>query len=192
MLSIFFSDHITLDLDPDTAHRKLLVSENNRSVRRVAEEQDYPDHPERFRTCPQLLCSPALPGRCYWELDWSGLVSVSVSQAEIHRAGDRGRCTFGDNLLSWRLMCSSGRFTVCHDSRQVVLASSASRSSGRVAVFLDRPAGSLQFYRVVHEELIHLHTFSHTFTEPLFAGFGVWSIGSTLKLRDTSEEPENS
>ncbi|KAM9339617.1 NLR family CARD domain-containing protein 3-like [Symphorus nematophorus] len=40
------------------------------------------------------------------------------------------------------------------------------------AVYVDCAAGSLSFYRVSSDKLIHLHTFNTTFTEPLYPGFG--------------------
>ena len=60
----------------------------------------------------------------------------------------------------------------------------------RVGVYLDRPAGSLSFYRVFKEEdypdtLTHIHTFHTTFTqEDLLPGFGfeLMSSGSSVSL----------
>ncbi|KAM9363818.1 uncharacterized protein ABDE67_020236 [Symphorus nematophorus] len=37
----------------------------------------YPDHPERFDYFCQLLCRNDLTGRCYWEVEWSRVVSIS-------------------------------------------------------------------------------------------------------------------
>uniref|UniRef100_A0AAY5KQD8 SPRY-associated domain-containing protein n=1 Tax=Esox lucius TaxID=8010 RepID=A0AAY5KQD8_ESOLU len=37
-----------LTLDPNTVHRNLSLSEENKEVTRRREEQPYPDHPERF------------------------------------------------------------------------------------------------------------------------------------------------
>uniref|UniRef100_UPI003AAEAB50 uncharacterized protein n=1 Tax=Centroberyx gerrardi TaxID=166262 RepID=UPI003AAEAB50 len=45
-----------LTLDPNTAHRNLFLSEDNRKVTAVREEQPDPDHPERFDFWYQLLC----------------------------------------------------------------------------------------------------------------------------------------
>ncbi|CAL8241670.1 unnamed protein product, partial [Gadus morhua 'NCC'] len=56
-----------LTLDPNTAHRRLSLSEDNRKVTRVEEDQSYPDHPERFDYWRQVLCKEGLTGRCYWE-----------------------------------------------------------------------------------------------------------------------------
>ncbi|CAL8275009.1 unnamed protein product [Gadus morhua 'NCC'] len=60
-------DVCELTLDPNTAHRVLSLSEDNRKVTRVREYQSYPDHPDRFDSRAQVLGREALTGRCYWE-----------------------------------------------------------------------------------------------------------------------------
>uniref|UniRef100_A0AAV2LJW3 B30.2/SPRY domain-containing protein n=1 Tax=Knipowitschia caucasica TaxID=637954 RepID=A0AAV2LJW3_KNICA len=62
-----------------------------------------------------------------------------------------------------------------------------SSSSGTVGVFVDCPAGSLSFYTVSSEGLIHLHTFSSTFSQSLVPGFGLWTEGSSVSLCPGSE-----
>ncbi|XP_056879431.1 NACHT, LRR and PYD domains-containing protein 12-like isoform X2 [Takifugu flavidus] len=64
--------HCELSVDTNTVHRSIQLS-NNRVMRRVVEDQPYPDHPERFQDCIQLLCSNSLTGRCYWEVEWTGM-----------------------------------------------------------------------------------------------------------------------
>ncbi|XP_045897840.1 stonustoxin subunit beta-like, partial [Micropterus dolomieu] len=166
-----------LTLDTNTAHRKLKLSDNNRKVTWVREEQPYPDHPERF-DCWQLLCRNGLTGRCYWEVEWRGGVEISVSYRGIRRRGNSRDCVFGLNDQSWSLSCSNnGPYSVCHNNTETVLPLSSS-SSNRVAVYVDCPAGTLSFYRVSSDTLIHLHTFNTTFTEPLYPGFRFWSDSS--------------
>uniref|UniRef100_A0A673G4J8 SPRY-associated domain-containing protein n=1 Tax=Sinocyclocheilus rhinocerous TaxID=307959 RepID=A0A673G4J8_9TELE len=53
-----------LTLDPNTAHNHLVLSENRRKVTHVEEYQSYPDHPDRFDGCPQVLCRESLSGLC--------------------------------------------------------------------------------------------------------------------------------
>ncbi|XP_034096336.1 NLR family CARD domain-containing protein 3-like isoform X2 [Gymnodraco acuticeps] len=171
-----------LTLDSNTAHRELKLSDNNRTVTSVWEEpQPYPDHPERFDRWPQLMCREALTGLCYWEVEWSGWVHISVTYRGSSRKGEREDCVFGEHDQSWSLSCSRRGYYVRHDNREIPSSSSSSlsSSSGRVAVYLDHPAGSLSFYRVSSDRLIHLHTFRTTFTEPLYAGFG-FGIGSSF------------
>ncbi|KAK3560761.1 hypothetical protein QTP86_019216, partial [Hemibagrus guttatus] len=74
-----------LTLDPNTAHPLLILSEKNRVVTRSETEQRYSDHPERFDSWTQVLCKESVCGRCYWEVEWSGVVSISVSYKEISR-----------------------------------------------------------------------------------------------------------
>ncbi|XP_034006821.1 stonustoxin subunit beta-like, partial [Trematomus bernacchii] len=165
-----------LTVDSNTVNRDLILSEDNRTVTCV-EEQPYPDHPERFEYCPQLMCREALTGLCYWEVEWRKGVSISVTYRGIRRKGDIDDCEFGENDQSWSLYCSDGGYSAKHNKRGTHIPSS-STSSSRVAVYVDHPAGSLSFYRVSSDTLTHLHTFRTTFTEPLYAGFTVWPDSS--------------
>uniref|UniRef100_UPI003AADDC8A protein NLRC3-like isoform X2 n=1 Tax=Centroberyx gerrardi TaxID=166262 RepID=UPI003AADDC8A len=172
-----------LTLDPNTAHRKLLLSRGNRKVTEVREKQPYPDHPERFDYWPQLLCRNGLTGRCYWEVEWEGEVYIGVTYRGIRRRGEGVDCRLGGNEKSWSLFCSDNSYSAWHNNRSTVISSPSSSDSDRVAVYLDWPAGSLSFYRVSSDTLIHIHTFHSTFTEPLYPGFRFWSgSGSSLSL----------
>ncbi|XP_077952800.1 protein NLRC3-like isoform X5 [Gasterosteus aculeatus] len=172
-----------LTIDTNTVNKRLKLSDNNRKVTCVKEDQSYPDHPDRFDCRPQLLCRTGLTGRCYWEVEWRGGVDVSVSYRGIRRKGNSYDCVFGYNDQSWCLRCSDEGYSVCHNKTVTRITSSSSSSSGRLAVYVDCPAGSLSFYRVSSDTLIHLHTFSTTFTEPLYPGFLFWfSPGSSVSL----------
>ncbi|XP_053176679.1 stonustoxin subunit alpha-like [Scomber japonicus] len=173
-----------LELDPNTMNRNLKLSDNNRKVTHVNEDQSYPDHPDRFDSWPQLLCRNDLTGRCYWEVEWRRKVYISVSYRRISRKGDSDDCVFGWNDQSWSLECSNDGYSVRHNKRETYIHSSSSSSSvsNRVAVYVDCPAGTLSFYRVSSDTLIHLHTFNTTFTQPLCAGFGLYWSGSSVSL----------
>ncbi|XP_039679787.1 NLR family CARD domain-containing protein 3-like [Perca fluviatilis] len=171
-----------LELDTNTINRNLKLSDNNRKVTYVGEDQSYPDHPERFYSWPQLLCTNGLTGRCYWEVEKRGDVSISVSYRGISRRGNSDDCWFGWNNQSWSLRCSDdddGGYAVCHNNIIRIITSSS--VSNRVAVYVDCPAGTLSFYAVSSDSLIHLYTFNTTFTQPLYPGFMVWS-GSSVSL----------
>ncbi|XP_067313291.1 NACHT, LRR and PYD domains-containing protein 3-like [Pseudorasbora parva] len=171
-----------LTLDPNTANTRLVLSEENRKVTFVDENQSYPDHPERFDECPQVLCRESLTGRCYWEAEWSGDVYISVAYKGIERKGWSWSdgCQFGQNEKSWSLSSGHG-FTVRYNNKLTVV-SAGSVSSKRVGVFVDVSAGTVSFYSVSDTHILtHLHTFTHTFTEPLCAGFRLYS-NSSLSL----------
>ncbi|XP_059202493.1 NACHT, LRR and PYD domains-containing protein 3-like [Centropristis striata] len=191
-----------LEVDTNTVNRQLQLSNNNMKVTRVRKSQPYPGHPDRFDICPQLLGTTGLTGRCYWEVEWSGDVSVSVSYRGISRKGGSRDCELGRNDQSWSLYCSDddGSF-VYHNNRKThifypcyfssLFFSSSSIPSpsnppsssvlNRVGVYVDWPAGLLSFYRVSSDTLIHLHTFNTTFTEPVYPAFRLWP-GSSVSL----------
>ncbi|XP_076737565.1 protein NLRC3-like [Maylandia zebra] len=174
-----------LTIDTNTVNTKLQLSDNNRKVTRVEEVQSYPDHPDRFDDVYQLLCRNGLTGRCYWEVEWRGDVCISVSYRSIRRKGDSNDCLFGNNDQSWSLVCSDdGPQSVWHNNSYTSFSSSSSSSSvsNRAAVYVDCPAGTLSFYRVSSDTLIHLHTFNTTFTQTLYPGFWFWSRGSSVSL----------
>ncbi|XP_039877490.1 NACHT, LRR and PYD domains-containing protein 12-like [Simochromis diagramma] len=175
-----------LTIDTNTLHTNLKLSDNNRKVIHVEEVQSYPDHPDRFDVWSQLLCTNNLTGRCYWEVEWRGNFYISVSYRRIRRKGRSYDCGFGNNDQSWSLSCcDDGPLRVWHNNKQTPISSSSFSSfyiSNRVAVYVDCPAGTLSFYRVSSDTLIHLHTFNTTFIEPLYPGFGVLFPGSSVLL----------
>ncbi|KAM9342618.1 protein NLRC3-like [Pholidichthys leucotaenia] len=175
-----------LELDPNSVHRSLRLSDNSWKVTYVREEQKYPDHPDRFDAYDQVLCRNGLTGRCYWEVEWSGEVNVAMSYRRIKRKGYSFDCLFGYNNHSWRLNCSDrDGYSVYHNNVPVIIPSSS--VSNRVGVYVDCPAGILSFYAVSSDTLIHLHTFNTTFAEPLYPGFRFRSYDSSVSLCNVQE-----
>ncbi|XP_042561242.1 stonustoxin subunit beta-like [Clupea harengus] len=171
-----------LTLDPNTAGRNLSLSDGNRKVTYVKEDQLYPDHPERFGCWYQVLCIEGLSGRCYWEAEWSGVeAEIAVAYKSIQRKGWSNDSTLGRNDKSWSLYCSPDSYSAWHNNKHTGIPVPSSHSS-RVGVYLDRPAGTLSFYSVSSDTLTHLHMFHSTFTEPLYPGFYVWDHNSSVSL----------
>ncbi|XP_017541047.2 NACHT, LRR and PYD domains-containing protein 12-like [Pygocentrus nattereri] len=166
---------VGLTLDPNTVNRRLSLSKMNTKVENVMKDQPYPDHPDRFVSCFQVLSVESLTGRCYWEVQWIGFRAIiSVSYRGIRRKGRSNDCWFGNNKYSWSLKCFNNNFNVRHNKQKTDLPAPPSPSN-RVGVYLDWESGTLSFYTISHDThtLTHLHTFTTTFTEPLYAGFGV-------------------
>ncbi|CAL8390375.1 unnamed protein product [Boreogadus saida] len=159
-----------LTLDPNTAHRLLSLSEDNRKVTWGVVDQSYPDHPDRFDSQVQVLGREALTGRCYWEVEWKGTVVIGVTYRGITRRGLGGDSRLGGNNKSWVLYCIDGRYIAQYNGIVTALPPPAAGST-RVGVYLDRPAGSLSFYRVSpggggsSDTLTLLHTFWSSFTQ---------------------------
>ncbi|XP_029380753.1 E3 ubiquitin/ISG15 ligase TRIM25-like [Echeneis naucrates] len=173
-----YSQEITLD--PKTAHRYLFLSEGNRKVTLMTKDQSYSDHPDRFTVWwYQVLSRESLTGRCYWEVERRGGVSVAVAYKNISRVGKFNECEFGSNNKSWALVCKQKSFTFWSNNIQTAVSGPP---SSRVGVYLDHRAGILSFYSV-SETMTLLHRVQTTFTQPLHAGFWLNStVGNTAEL----------
>ncbi len=155
-------------------NKRLRLSENNRVITYTFTDQSYPDHPDRFNVFDQVLCRESVSGRCYWELEWSGGVCISVSYKSI----SRNECLFGSNDQSWSLICSPSQCSFRHNNIRTALP--VESISSRIGVFVDHSAGTLSFYSV-SDTMSLIHTVQTTFTQTLYPGFSVWS-GSSVKL----------
>ncbi|XP_029103524.1 NACHT, LRR and PYD domains-containing protein 3-like [Scleropages formosus] len=159
-------------LDPNTANKHLYISEDNREVTYMEDEQSYPDHPDRFGKSLQVLCAESLSGRCYWEVEWNGdIVDVGVTYKGISRKGRSGDCELGLNDKSWNMTCSDEKCYAIHNIKRSPIPVPTSH---RVGVYVDWVDGALFFYSVSSGELTLLYKFTSTFTEPLYPAFGVW------------------
>ena len=87
-------------LDPQTASRSLVLSEDRKSVRYTRQKQNLPDSPLRFEGLPVVLGSPGFSsGRHRW-------------QVEV-QLGDGGGCTVGvvgEEVRSWESRTPGGRW----------------------------------------------------------------------------------
>ncbi|XP_019211700.1 tripartite motif-containing protein 16-like [Oreochromis niloticus] len=170
-----YSHEITLD--PNTANKQLLLSEGNRKITVMNQQQSYSDHPDRFTDKFQVLSRESLTGRCYWEVEWrGGGVCVAVAYKNISRKGYE--CGFGYNDKSWSLYCNNNSYTFWYNNIQTRVSGPC---SSRVGVYLDHRAGILSFYSV-SETMTLLHRVQTTFTQPLYAGLWLWRIGNTTEL----------
>ncbi|KAK2818847.1 hypothetical protein Q5P01_024408 [Channa striata] len=165
-------------LDPNTANANLLLAKGNRKVIAVREALEYSDHPDRFMDKSQILSSESLTGRCYWEVEWSGLGAIiAVAYKDISREGEDS--VFGNNDRSWAVECTfNGTFLFKHDS---IKGHVTGPQSCRIGVFLDHKAGTLSFYSVSRTMTL-LHRVQTTFTQPLYAGLSVRHFGSTVRV----------
>ncbi|XP_034441255.1 tripartite motif-containing protein 16-like [Hippoglossus hippoglossus] len=174
-----YSQEITLD--PNTANRRLLLSEGNRKVTFMRVEQSYSDHPDRFTGWYQVLSRESLTGRCYWEVEVKvgvrGGGGVAVTYKNISRAGNSGECRFGFNDKSWLLYCDVNSYKLYYNRINTPVSGP---QSSRVGVYLDHSAGVLSFYSV-SDTMTLLHRVQTTFTQPLYAGVRV-SHGDTVEF----------
>ncbi|XP_026219915.1 uncharacterized protein trim25l isoform X4 [Anabas testudineus] len=167
----FLQYSVTMTLDPNTAHRRLTLSEGNTKATLQAAVQPYPDTPQRFDGWTQVLCESPLYGqRCYWEVEWRGRgSSMGVAYGAVKRKGSDARSGLGYNAQSWTLELSDICCSAMHDNEKKDIPVTY---SPRVGIYLDLSMGTLAFYSVA-ESMTLLHTFRANFTQPLYPAFGV-------------------
>lgn len=157
-----------------TAHPSLLVSSDLHTVKYSSTKQPYMEHPERFTSAPQVLCSQGFSGGVHmWvvEVGANSMWSLGVCYKSILRRGDHSR--LGHNSVSWRLQWKNSKLTVCQSSSNVVLRETTSHPI-KIEIALDYEGGTLTFHSIKdHRE--HLHTFRAVFREPVYPAFSIHS-----------------
>ncbi|KAB0386238.1 hypothetical protein FD755_001194 [Muntiacus reevesi] len=155
--------HLTVTLDPDTAHPKLILSKDRKCVKLGDIRQPVPDNPERFDFVVSVLGSEYFVAGChYWEVSvadktkWAlGVCSESVSR--------KGKVTASPANGHWLLRQNQGNEYEALTSPQTSFR--LKEPPRCVGIFLDYEAGVISFYNVTNQS--HIFTFTHSFSGPL-------------------------
>ncbi|KAM9530736.1 E3 ubiquitin-protein ligase TRIM21-like [Salvelinus alpinus] len=159
---------VDVTLDPDTAHPKLILSEDGKQLRRGDTAQNLPPNPKRFNKCLIVLGKNGFSsGRLYYEVIVKGMTrwTLGVARESTDRKGiitlrpEDGLCVVYRRDVN-----------VYKASNSPPILLSLREKPQKVGVFVDYEEGLVSFYDV--EARSHIYSFTGcTFTEKLFPYF---------------------
>ncbi|XP_026066267.1 tripartite motif-containing protein 35-like [Carassius auratus] len=165
-------------LDPNTAHPRLLLSDDLTSVRNRGKKQPLPDNPERFDEYACVLGSEGFnSGAHCWDVEVKESLcwSIGVTTASNQRKG----CGFY-NTDVWSVQYHESPF----NSPITKFGFLVKQRLDSVRVNLDYDRGTVSFSDPVTNT--HLHTFTNTFTKTVFPFFNFWA--NSLKILPLSSQ----
>ncbi|XP_044838093.1 E3 ubiquitin-protein ligase TRIM7-like [Mauremys mutica] len=172
-------EKVNVTLDPDTAHPKLILSEDWKHVKYGSAQQDLPHNPKRFDSSLCVLgCEGFTSGRCYWELEvgkeggWAvGVAKESVKRKEpVKYSPEGGICA---------VALRRGEYCALTSPEEIPL--SLSWVPQRIQVSLDYEEGQVAFFDADHKSLIFRYLIASFTEERVFPFF--WVVGKMSWLR---------
>ncbi|XP_062339469.1 E3 ubiquitin-protein ligase TRIM21-like [Osmerus eperlanus] len=159
---------VDVTLDPDTAHPRLILSEDGKQVRDGDIKQDLPDNPERFDHCPSVLGKQGFSsGRFYYEVQVEGKTKwdLGVVRESINRKR-KIRLIPEDGY--WTIWLRNGDLYEANATPFLLL--SLRQKPQKVGVFVDYEEGLVSFYDV--DARSHIYSFTGCiFTKKLYPYF---------------------
>ncbi|XP_006875750.1 PREDICTED: tripartite motif-containing protein 15 [Chrysochloris asiatica] len=170
-------------LDPQTASRNLVLSEDRKAVRYTRQTQNLPDSPLRFEGLPVVLGSQGFSsGRHLWQVEVQlgegGSCTVGVAQEAVRRKGDMGLST---EEGVWTVILSHQQ---CWASTSPGTELTLDAIPRRVGVSLDYEAGLVTLLNA--DSQTPIFTFTTSFSGKVFPFFAVWKTGSSLTLKGSN------
>ncbi|XP_028261832.1 E3 ubiquitin-protein ligase TRIM39 isoform X2 [Parambassis ranga] len=158
---------LDVTLDSNTAHPRLVVSEDLKSVMCGDRTQFVPNNPERFDTVVCVLGREAISsGRHYWEVDVGGKTDWDLGVAK-HSVSRKGKIKYTPDNGFWFLSLrnKSNYAFRTEPSTDVHL----NVPPQKIAIFVDFEKGQVSFYNV--DAKLHIYTFNDIFNESIYPFF---------------------
>ncbi|KAL6490944.1 hypothetical protein MHYP_G00012890 [Metynnis hypsauchen] len=160
---------VDVTLDADTAHPKLILSDDGKQVRDGGTKQHLPDNPKRFDRSLCVLGKEGFSsGRFYYEVQVSEKTEwdLGVARESINRKYKKVTLTPKNGF--WTMKLRNGyAYKACVDSPVLLFLR---KWPQKVGVFVDYEEGRVSFYDV--ESRSHIYSFTgQSFTEKLYPYF---------------------
>ncbi|XP_012591027.1 putative tripartite motif-containing protein 61 [Microcebus murinus] len=168
-------------LDPETAHRKLFVSEDRKTVRYGNTMQNLPHNPGRFYLCPAVLGSNAYRcGRQYWEVEVKDKPEWVMGVCDDSLP--RRKKSQNQPMLVKNGLWGIGR---CNQSNYIALGPKKADflpkvMPSKIGIFLDFEMSEISFYNMSDRSL--LYTFNDNFAGRLWPYFYTGTDSKPLKI----------
>ncbi|KAI4798739.1 hypothetical protein KUCAC02_020516 [Chaenocephalus aceratus] len=159
---------VEVTLDPDTAHPRLILSDDRKQVQHGDVKKDLPDNPERFDSCACVLAKQSFSsGRFYHEVQVEGKTDwdLGVARESINR---KGKISLSPQKGYWVIWLRNGNEYSALAVPPVRL--SLKSQPQKVGVFVDYEEGLVSFYDVDAAALIYSFT-GCCFKEKLYPYF---------------------
>ncbi|KAK9958085.1 hypothetical protein ABG768_012264 [Culter alburnus] len=159
---------VDVTLDPDTAHPKLILSDDGKQVRHGDKRQKLPEKPKRFDTDVSVLGKEGFSSRrFYFEVQVKGKTKwdLGVARESINR---KGETPLTPSNGYWTVIMRNGNEYKACAGPPVPLCVRVKPQ--RVGVFVDYEEGLVSFYDVESSSHIYSYT-GQSFTEKLYPYF---------------------
>uniref|UniRef100_UPI003AAB78CB E3 ubiquitin-protein ligase TRIM21-like isoform X2 n=1 Tax=Centroberyx gerrardi TaxID=166262 RepID=UPI003AAB78CB len=158
---------VDVTLDPDTAHPKLVLSEEGKQVYHGYVENNLPDNPERFSNCGSVLGKQSFSsGRFYYEVQVKGKTAWTLGVA-IESVSRKGPITVKPENGYWTISLRNQQYSA---NNIPVVILSLKQTPKKVGVFVDYKEGVVSFYDTAAR--VPVYSFHGcTFTEKLYPYF---------------------
>lgn len=158
---------VDVTLDSNTAHPRLILSENKKMVWCSENQQHVPNNRERFDRVVCVLGRQGFnTGRHYWEVEVNGKTDWDLGVAS-HSCNRKGKIKVSPSNGYWFLsLRDKDNYTFRTEPPTVLHLSTKPHKMG---LFVDYEKGQVSFYNV--DAKMHIHTFMDNFSETIYPFF---------------------
>ncbi|XP_032355311.1 nuclear factor 7, brain isoform X2 [Etheostoma spectabile] len=164
---------VDVTLDCNTAHPRLILSDDMKSVRCGDKHQTLADNPERFNRVVCVIGREAIStGRHYWEVEVGGKTDWDLGVAK-QSSNRKGKVEVTPSKGYWFLSLRDkygfalrNKYAFRTEPSTEVQLSLRPQTIG---IFVDYEKGQVSFYNV--DAKMHIYTFNDTFSECIFPFF---------------------